>query len=331
MERFKKEFACQFNMLRQKSKNEQSKYHSFSRTKKLIAGAAIVASLIGAGAYASIHYGIPNINHQSNSSYSQVIGSGDYRNVLENRVLAKDYVGHLNKTMPEVIKAKKEGLLQGVYYNPTDRELEEIVKQNFANIPDFNPSKGEFQSSLDYLIGIANYRRAHNDIMSTHQENLSNKKNYSFIIVWPGAFNNDSIIRDGDFRLAIIHELTHAKDHYDGISYNGRLIDQTKLSENFLKNLLELRAVDKEIESALNNPKEISDAYIVNRFGHFVEYRDSLCPANEYERQIKERQLAENSVSVVVGENFLKAYLNKSPGFSAEVPIKSFNVPRPCP
>ncbi|MCH8003326.1 MAG: hypothetical protein IH934_01740 [Nanoarchaeota archaeon] len=310
------------------------KINSMSNTKKII-GAATIVTVLAAGA-AGVLAGMYSNNNEIDSSYSSVIedpreigdGNVTFQGVLDKRVSAEDYLNHLSSTMPEILEAKKEGFLQGIYYDPSDKQLEKIALQHFANID--MPIDGDFQAFLESIIDYSNTMRTRKtNRISTVREGLSGKGNYSFMLVWPTVFKKGNFVKEEDFRLAMRHELFHTRDAFYGISYDGVLIDDTKLSDNFLVNLGELRATAVEIEYILNHPNEISPEYTSNRLNIFVKWRDNMCPINEYETEIKKKQLAELPISVTVKGNSLRGYFKDSEKF-VEAKYTKHKIPNYC-
>ena len=231
--------------------------------------------------------------------------------------------------MPELIEAKNNGTLQGIYFNPSDKELENILTQYLVNLGRISGSE-EIDVELRTIIPIANYERE-NSIISTLTGPITGQEKYHPVFVWNNSFKSDRVSTDEDFRNIVRHEITHVDDNHSGIKYYGELVDMTQLSDGFKLNLREIRAIATEIDYALTHPDGMfSGNYMIFSFAKFIQHRDGLCPINDYEQKIKDNQLAEIPFSVNIGQDIVRASHN-SFGTEIAIPYTNFEFERLCP
>jgi hypothetical protein len=315
------------DMRRAKRRNTSStqKASSFSRGKKIIAGVA-TAAVLAAGAYAAMTYDTTPDSTGIEESLGESVDDLTYPNVVANNVSAADYINHINETMPEIQKAKSERLLNGIYFNPSDSELEEILSHHLTT-RGFETGTESFQTVIDDLtIGYKNNK----DNIFTLSSVPRGDGNATSIFVKPSFFSEEAIETEEDSRNVVRHELKHVDDSYDGVSHDGQTLDESRLGKNFRINYYELRATIAEIDYILTHPeRKFSGNYRLQIAANFIRHRDNLCPENEYENAVMRRTLEQTPFSITIGKDSI-ILDHKHLGSHMELPYKEFILERLC-
>lgn len=293
----------------QSSSSLLQRLSGISITKKIIAatGIAVVVGVSAFGAYAAFSVNPDYTPLESTAESIDAVAEGPiYQDILKTRAARTDYVAHLSTSMPELVKAIQEGWLQGVFYDPDKVELEGIITQYLTNRGGVQGSD-TFQSEFNSIVTYHNNNR-NRDFVGTTTEFPGGNEHYSPLFVFPRAFDSDKIVRDKDFRNTVRHTLQQIKDSYFGISYDGEQIEAEKLTLNFLTRLYQLRGTTAELSHILTHPEEsFSFDYTILTLGQFIHRRDNLCPSNDYEQKIKNKQLEDTPFTVSADRDTLSS------------------------
>lgn len=225
--------------------------------------------------------------------------------VKKGLIKPQEYIQSQYKCLPEVIQAEKSGILKGFLYEPSDSELEARLREIFS-------SRTDSEEALQYFVKS-----------SVDGYNSTKAKGHAAGILVPGivgifgegipmyvAFTEElssspSIKNEADIRSIIKHELQHVEDEYNGItlgdihlSYNT--ISQETFSLAFLEELMELRAVYKELEAAFKEKVEtgkvsISPEWFGSQAANYSKHFDYIDKSAKtpLEKRVRELQLKE--------------------------------------
>lgn len=220
--------------------------------------------------------------------------------VKKDIIKPQDYLNAQYKCLPEVIKAEESGLLKGIIYQPSDRELEAILRELFS-------SRANDEQALQYFVrsSIDSYKspKGHVGVIVPGIIGVFGEKLPIYIGVTETLFSSPAIENDADVRSIIKHEEKHAEDWYKGITLGDIHLDYDTISPEtfslkFLEQLMELRAVYGELEDAFREKVQTGKAYISpawfaseasNYMQHFNYVKNSA--KTDLEKKVRDFQL----------------------------------------
>lgn len=253
-------------------KHGRTRQRSFPAVKVAALGALSVAG-IGAAVLLYSHF-----------SPRTVVSYPTFEGVREGRFSPEDYISYLNENMPEVLEAKKQGIIFGVYYNPSESELERLAAR-FVEGAGTSPSSQDFS---EHVYSVANLfyqsknRRGHN-ASTPFVLITSGQGNSTFVTVWPSFFTDEFNVTDKDAREVVLHEIGHGKNYYDGLNVTADAVRLGIVSVGFLPVLDELKAYGSNVAHIVQAPASFSPDFTYLFVNKMFLNRDSLCPSNVVE------------------------------------------------
>lgn len=214
-----------------------------------------------------------------------------------------DYLNERFNCLPEVVEARKSGMLKGFLYEPSNEKLEAIFKDYF-----FGRAGSEKNLSLIVNSNLSSYTRAKEKnptaIMTPSILLVFGQKS-GFYIAFTKEMLSSKISNDADIGSLIKHELQHVKDWHDGIRLGNINLSYPTISlltTEFIENIVELRARYEELVSIFKNAIEknkfsfsVSPRYFANMGVHYAAHWNFINnkPATNLEQDISQLQLKE--------------------------------------
>ncbi|MBI3035251.1 hypothetical protein HYY71_02925 [Candidatus Woesearchaeota archaeon] len=178
-----------------------------------------------------------------------------FEQVRAGAVSPQDYLKEREECIPELVVAKNSGQLKGLLFEPTDQELQILLKRELKLI-------ARNDAHLQELVNAAveNYNDGHPDVVGRVAPGLLGVvgRNVPMYIV----FKHQILLPDSlysteaDLKTSFAHEVQHVEDFYRGIrlgdlhlKYPG--IVPPRMSVKFFEQLGELRATHRELEDVL--------------------------------------------------------------------------------
>ncbi len=226
--------------------------------------------------------------------------------VQAGQVSPQDYLDERFRCLPEVVEARKAGMLKGFVYNPSDRELEDIAKELcFAHQ---TCTQQELQYATQSAKDGYKERSKIGSAATISEFTLFGQKVPLYVVFAPHfLYSSDAVNNDADVRSTIIHELKHVKDFYKGISLDDIHLSSSTISPktfnvDFLVNLWELRGEYEELKDMFRERVEkgsvsVSSSRILFNAIDYSNYWRLLesYPANELEDRVRKLQFKEFS------------------------------------
>lgn len=214
----------------------------------------------------------------------------------------QDYLNTQYNCLPDVIKAEKSGLLKGIIYQPSDRELEAILRELLS-------TRTNDEQELQYLVrsSIDSYKspKGHVGIIIPGIIGFFGQELPIYIGFTETLFSSPAVKNDADVRSIIKHEVKHAEDWHNGIELgnihlNYNTISPETFSLKFLEQLMELRAVYGELEDLFREKVEtgktsISPEWFASQANNYTQHFNYIknSTTTELEKKVRDLQLKE--------------------------------------
>lgn len=210
----------------------------------------------------------------------------------------------MQNCLPEVAKAEKIGLLKGLLYQPSDQELETILRELFLPRSDDEQSlQSLVTSSMDSYKGATGEDVA---VMVPGIIGIFGQKVPVYIVFTEELFASASVRNDADVKSILVkHELQHVKDFYHGITLGNIHLSYDTISPKtlrieFLRELMELRATYAELEAVFKERAGTGNASVspewfasvASNYSNFFTYIKENA-ATDLEMQVGHFQLQE--------------------------------------
>lgn len=211
-----------------------------------------------------------------------------------------DYIQERQQCLPELVVARKSGMLKDIIYNPSDNELKSLLRESLYSLTD-NPQ--ELQAWIRWE--IENYKNRTEKKIGTVFPGIIGvfgKKIPLYVAFTEELFDSPLINNDADVRSVVKHELKHVEDWYNGITLNDihlsyDTISSRKIRLDFLEQLMELRAYYKELEDVFRENIEtggisVSKSWLGSQAGNYNMYWSFLAGyhVSDLERKLRELQ-----------------------------------------
>lgn len=214
--------------------------------------------------------------------------------VRSGKVLPQDYLNYMFEIMPEAKEARKSGILKGIFYNPTDKKVEELVKESISSLP-----IADQQETLRFF--SEGYKMQ--DKIAVVVPNVLGRRIPLYVIFSNGLLSERAVQNDADVKSIARHELQHVRDQYFGIGLAElSLTDETtrnKIRPEFLHQLQELRAVYRELNEVFRERLETGaflvskDFFCAKAFEYAEHWKFLENPITELEKRVRELQFDE--------------------------------------
>lgn len=216
------------------------------------------------------------------------------------------YIREMELCLPEAAHAKSSGTLKGVIYEPSDQELETLLKQLF-----FEAGANEQEVPVLTQASLNGYKTIR-EATQPHGMLIPNLAGFfgmeipSYVVFTERMLQLPQIKSDSDVRIQFIHELQHIEDWYNGVTMGDIYLDAEtamgKLGDDFLQGIFELRAHYRALESILTEFHEkgstsISPQLFYAESRNYHQYWDFLqnYRATGLEIEVRARQLRQSS------------------------------------
>lgn len=242
-----------------KKKNLATEPKTMSRRKFVIGSAlALAGGILGLGLWYSESSKTSAPNPETRERKTTL----EYRlsDARAKKLTPQKYLQMICQTVPEYVSAQKSGVSRGMLYNPSEKEITDILNETFQE---------RVKNKQDF-----------DEVMASSIENLKKELKEGFATIMPTAMiffgkgvpmymvfteqmTQNPELNDSDIKSVIIHELKHMTDWFYGITLNGIHINYNTISPNtlrldFLTSLLELRATYEELENLFRQNVEHS-------------------------------------------------------------------------
>lgn len=225
----------------------------------------------------------------------------NFSQVKAGLVSSNDYLDERSRCLPEADIARRAGKLGGFLYNPTDAQLEVIFRKMFSKIAK-NPRE------LNSLIqsSINSYSKSKNSTMGLGLLVPGTIDNFGaripvYTAFLPKLFLAGGVTNDAEMRSIVNHELKHIEDWYSGITLSGIYLSRKTIAPStmrieFLENLMELRALYKELEDIFKERMakrtvSVSQQWIGSRGAAYSRYWESIkSPTTDLEKAVRDTQ-----------------------------------------
>jgi hypothetical protein len=185
---------------------------------------------------------------------------------------ASEYLVSLAESMSAVRSASSAGTLEGILYNPSDKEMKGLLTKLFREKGAEDKAVKQLVSShLDLLERVEKDKDAAFSL-SPVAVNLVGKNISIYVVGFPGLISVAQT--DGDVQGMILHELQHVEDTYYGAQVGTVRVDwrnfaSKEIGVGFWETLGELRATHRELIRIFGywlgqRNRELSELYVVN-------------------------------------------------------------------
>ncbi|MBN2042588.1 MAG: hypothetical protein JW754_02170 [Candidatus Aenigmarchaeota archaeon] len=185
-------------------------------------------------------------------------GPHTMEDVRSGMISPEKYLEEKENSLPGAAKAKQDGPLRGIVYEPTEQELAEMMTEIYTKK---GLSDQQVKSMTGYEVGQYGEIKMRNPICIMRPGAVPSfgTRTPVYLCVTENLFSDDMVSGDGDADSILgIHEMKHAMDWYFGIMLGMTHLSHDsvkpgRLKLEFFNNLAELRAVYDELEDAFRN------------------------------------------------------------------------------
>lgn len=275
-------------------------------------------ALLGLGLAGPIAYSLHNGRANNNVGHQEGTPRCVYNitQVKSGHVPPQDYLRDREKCSFYALEAKREGVLSGFVYDPSDSQLESMMRISISKAFSDHELDNLVRREVHHYNLIRNYGGRDEltglvivGALATffpQRIEVFGKPLPRYLIFTRHFFNNTTVNNDADVDSTIAHELQHVSDFYTGAflrnyinSYDG---SSTHFREQFLGELLELRATYRQLKDVVTE-MITSGHYLVSEntlgtiAGDYYSHRTFIesFPQSDFEREISRKQLGEFS------------------------------------
>ncbi|MEK6946379.1 MAG: hypothetical protein AABX32_02125 [Nanoarchaeota archaeon] len=242
------------------------------------------------------------------AQYSQSLSAActpNLRQVRNGAIHPMEYLSEKERCMPEIIAAKRSGELGGILYEPTDQEVEAVLRQSISKkIQDPDRIAQLVRANMESYLTDKSKERIIAKITPSVKA-VFGEGHPHYIIITGNLTGFEGIVNDEDVHSVLRHELEHITDYYHGIRFGDMRLSFSTLmgkpvSADFMHHLLEVRATYKELKSAfyqkINQGKSlVSPRWLGHQSRYYTESWNYLKQnaQSDVEREISKLQLDE--------------------------------------
>jgi len=220
------------------------------------------------------------------------------------------YLTELSSHSLSVHKAKSDGILMDILYNPSDEDLRTILTTYFEERTRGADVESLVRDGIDTYNVVLDFKLLASGAVPTVL-GMFGMRQPTYVVLPEEFFNEDIIKSDSDVQSAIGHELRHNADWYNGILLGDFHLTFNTMSRHtidleFFNSLFELRAHYGDLRDAFRQATEtgespISNELMTNYGANYVINWNNVkdTPDTALERTLSERQLKEFSGIVV--------------------------------